>query len=249
MWSIPVDPFEIACKEGIHISPGHYGKDFDGRIEYYRDLDQFCIFHELPGGLRTEGRVKFTIAHELGHFYLPDHRDRLRRGEWHNSESDFASRDPREAEADEFAADLIMPMELFRKELDRFRQGWCDLDDLFTLANRLGTSITSTARRYCDSDREPCTVFFSRNGLIWWNRSSEDMRRLGLYFYPFDSATCLSKTADYWATVQAGAVPEKLSGRVPSEVWFKWPKRDYLWEEVTALGGSGRAITQLTPDD
>jgi hypothetical protein len=250
MWKIPVDPFRIVEHEGIFLSPGVYGERFDARIEYYRDVDNFCIFYEEPAGWRTEGRVKFSIAHELGHFYLPAHRQRLRSGNWHNSVSDFASRDEAEAEADEFAADLLMPMDLFRKELDRFRLGFCDLDDLFTLANRLGTSITSTARRYCESDREACTIFFSRGGRIWWNRFSEDMRRLGLYFYPYDTAPPTgSKTAEFWEQAGAGTTPERLSGRVASHVWFQWPKRDYLWEEVAALGNTGRVITQLTPDD
>jgi Zn-dependent peptidase ImmA (M78 family) len=251
MWKIPVDVFELARKEGIYLSPGHYGGEcFDGRIEYYSDLEEFCIFHEEARGSRTEGRVRFTIAHELGHYFLPEHREKLRQGAWHNSVADFASRDPREVEADEFAADLLMPMELFRHELRRFRLGWCDLDDLFTLANRLGTSVTSTARRYCESDCEPCTIFFSMDGLIRWNRFSEDMKLLGMYFYPFDTAPPVgSKTAEFWKEIQAGSSPEKMSGPVSSEVWFKWPKRENLWEEVASLGATGRVITQLTPDE
>lgn len=250
LWKIPVDPFEIVRKEGIHLAPGRYGERFDGRIEYYSDVDEFCIFHEEVGGWRTQGRVNFTIGHELGHYYLPEHRQLIRDGKWHNSVADFSSRDKREIEADEFAANLLMPMELFRKELDRFRQGFCDLDDLFTLSNRLGTSVTSTARRYCESDREPCTIFFSANGVIWWNHFSEDMKSLGLYYYPYDEAPPSgSKTAEFWERVRNGETPEKISGRVLASRWFQWPKREFLWEEVTALGGTGRAITQLTPDD
>lgn len=250
LWRIPVDPFEIARKEGIYLSGGNFSDCFDGRIEYYKDVDEFCIFHEEVGGWRTQGRVNFTIAHELGHYYLPEHRQLIREGKWHNSVIDFASRDNRENEADEFAADLLMPMELFRKELDLFRLGFCDLDDLFKLAKRLGTSITSTARRYCESDREPCTIFFSANGLIWWNHFATDMKRLGLYFYPYDTPPPAgSKTHEFWTRIRDGETPKKISGRVLASRWFQWPKREYVWEEVTALGGTGRAITQLTPDD
>ena len=69
-----------------------------------------------------------------------------------------------------------MPKELFRQEIDTFRCGVCTLDDLTRLAEHLGTSITSTARRYCQCDREPCTVFFSKNGIITWGVSSTDMK-------------------------------------------------------------------------
>ena len=84
LWKIPVDPFAIAEKEGIFLSPGDYGDSFDGRIEYYPDLDEFCLFHQQSGPLRSEERVRFTIAHELGHFYLPEHRNSLKNLDWHN---------------------------------------------------------------------------------------------------------------------------------------------------------------------
>ena len=122
-----------------------------------------------------------------------------------------------------------------------------------TLAAWLDDEIkmkATTARRYCESDREPCTVFFSANGVIWWNHFSYDMQRLGLYYYPYDATPPAgSKTAEFWERARDGEDPEKISGRVLASRWFQWPKREYLWEEVTALGGTGRAITQLTPDN
>lgn len=249
LWQLPVDPFEIARHEGIMLKSGDYGTRFDARIEFYRNLKQFCIFFVEPGGWRTPGRVHFSIAHELGHFYLPDHRARLLKSIMHNSVADFGSRDPTEIEADEFAADLLMPMGLFRPALKSFRSGFCDLDDLARLADRLGTSITSTARRYCESDQEPCTIFFSEQGTVRWGHSSEDMKRTGMFYYPYNAAPPNgSKTAEFWSIVNDLGQSEKMSGRVPSHNWFERPQASYLWEEVMLLGNTGRAITQLTPD-
>jgi hypothetical protein len=250
LWKLPVDPLEIIKREGIEVSPGIYGEGLDARIEYYPSVGEFCIFYELPGGWRTEGRVKFSLGHELGHYFLPLHRERLRNGYRHNSITDFVSRDPMEQEADEFSADLIMPVELFRKELKTFRGGFCTLGDLGRLANRLGTSLTSTARRYCDSDGEACTIFFSDAGIIRWGKSSEDMRRTGMYWYEYGTEPpCGSKTAEYWESVRCNEPTELLSGRVDADVWFSRPGADHLWEEVMPLGGTGRVITQLTPAD
>lgn len=249
LWRLPVRPLEIAVQEGIVVHSGFFGEGFDARIEYYRSQAGFCIFCAEPGGWRTEGRVRFSIAHELGHFYLPAHRERLLQGIGHNSESDFRSRDPAELDADEFAADLLMPMPLFRVELNSFRSGFCTLDDLSRLAQRLGTSLTSTAIRYCASDREPCTIFFSTNGMMHWGKASQDMRLLGMYFCETrDPPPAGSKTAELWANIRAGGAGDKLEGRVAAEVWFKWPKASYLWEEAMPLG-QNRVITQLTPDD
>lgn len=250
LWHLPVDPFEIARHEGIVLRAGDFGSTFDARIEFYRNLKRFCIFHAEPGGWRTVGRVRFSIAHELAHFYLPEHRARLLKGVMHNSVADFGSRKPTEIEADEFAADLLMPMELFRSALKLFRNGFCALDDLARLADRLGTSITSTARRYCESDQEPCTIFFSQQSTIRWGHSSEDMKRTGMFYYPYDAAPPNgSKTAEFWSVVNDGGQGEKMTGRVPADTWFQWPRASYLWEEVMPLGSTGRAITQLTPDD
>ena len=57
LWRLPVDPLEIIRKEGIELEKADYGEGFDARIEYYPQLDQFCIFQQQVGGWRTEGRV------------------------------------------------------------------------------------------------------------------------------------------------------------------------------------------------
>jgi hypothetical protein len=248
LFRLPVDPLEIIKREGIELSPGSYGDKFDARIEYYKSVDEFCIYYNLPFGWRTEGRVKFSLGHELGHYYLPHHRERLRNGYRHNSITDYVSRDPLEAEADEFSADLIMPMELFRKELNNFRSGFCTLEDLGRLASRLGTSLTSTARRYCESDGEACTIYFSEGGLINWGKASEDMKRTGMYWWDFGTPPPRgSNTAAYWEKLRLGGPAEPIASRVHSEIWFDRASATELWEEVIPLGGTGRAITQLTP--
>jgi hypothetical protein len=250
LWRLPVDPFEVVSREGIFLAKDDYPEGFDARIEYFPNGNKFGIFYASADGWRTPGRVRFSIGHELGHYYLPEHRAVIRSGKNHNSESDYSSRNPMEQQADDFSADLLMPMPLFRNELNYFRNGFCTLEDLGRLAERLGTSLTSTARRYCEADREPCTIFFSKNGLMHWGRASEDMRFKGMYWCESNSpAPPGSKTAELWANIAAGEPAEKCEGRVPAEVWFKWPKADYLWEESVPLGGTGRVITQLTPDD
>lgn len=218
LWKLPVDPFEIVKREGIKLSSGIYGDKFDARIEYYKSIGEFCIFYNLASGWRTEGRVKFSLGHELGHYYLPHHRERLRNGYRHNSVTDFVSRDPMEAEADNFSADLIMPMELFRKEIKTFLGEFCTLKDLGQLANRLGTSLTSTARRYCESDHEPCTIYFSDDGVIDWGKASEDMRLTGMYWWDYGTPPPDgSNTAKYWEKIGDGGPAERIASCVDAD--------------------------------
>ena len=72
MWRVPVDPFAIAVEEGMELAPGTYGEGFDARIEYLTSVKRFVIYYRESG--RTEGRIRFSVAHELGHFYIPEHR-------------------------------------------------------------------------------------------------------------------------------------------------------------------------------
>jgi hypothetical protein len=139
-------------------------------------------------------------------------------------------------------------MELFRKELRTFRGGFCTLDDLGRLADRLGTSLTSTCRRYCESDGEACTIYFSEAGVIQWGKFSEDMRRTGMYWWDYGTPPPQgSITAAYWERIRNGGPAERLACSVDADIWFERPGAAELWEEVLPLGGTGRAITQLTP--
>lgn len=165
-------------------------------------------------------------------------------GKCHSSKSNFVSRDRIEQQADEFAASLLMPMELFRHQIRTLRSSVASLTDLCRLAEeRFQTSITSTVRRYCQSDVEPCAVVFSRNRIVQWCQFSEDMRLTGMGFIPFGSQ------------IPAGTVTQellekgikKIEGAVDPWRWFDSPRyRGKLWEEAMTLGSSEMVLTYLT---
>lgn len=244
MWSVPVEPRAIIEQEGIELAPGDYGEGFDGRIRYLSEVETFALAYQNQGRGRTRGRVNFTLSHELGHFYL--HRDYLLSGRSHGSKSDFQSSDEREQEADEFAAALLMPLELFRTEVKRYRQNVCVLKELCELAeNRLGTSVTSTVRRYCQADIEPCAAVFSRHGVVQWACYSDDMRGMNMGFVPFGQPLPRgSRSVRYADDLKAAG---HIEGEVNAGEWFERPYHTgNLWEESMLLGGEGLALTYLT---
>jgi Zn-dependent peptidase ImmA (M78 family) len=248
-WKVPVNPFDIAKDEEIQLAPGEYGDGFDARIEYLPEVKRFVIYYRRSGPGRPEGRVHFSIAHELGHFYIPAHRARLLKGEMHNSLSDFRSEDAQEQEADEFAADLLMPKELFIKEVRQFRQRVCTLKEICQMADqRFNTSVLSTARRYCQCDIEACSIVVSENGLVRWAMHSEDMKRLNMRYVPArQPVPSMSKTANLWQTTDKTA--ESVEGLVDAETWFEHPfYKKMLWEEAMVLGNTGLVLTYLTLD-
>lgn len=246
MWRLPVDPFAIAKEERILLAPGMYGDGFDARIEYFPLHRRFGIYYRDTG--RTVGRIKFSLGHELGHFYLPEHRDRLFKGVMHSSESDYRSRDPLEQQADEFSANLLMPRELFTREVKGFRQSVCAIRDLKKLADRLGTSVTSTAVRYCDCDIEPATAVFSEDGIVRWTYCSEDMKALGCWFVrPGTAIPPGSQTAKLLEMLEVSPTDEVVGHRIDPHIWFDWPKCKWLYEETVQLGN--RVLTWLAVDD
>lgn len=246
----PVDPFGLARKEGIRLAPGQYDGCFDGRIEFRGrgGLGQFYLFYaETEPPWRPEGRVRFSVAHELGHFYLPRHREYLMSGHWHGSKSGFVSDRPAEREADNFATELLMPRGWFTERVRMRGRSNCTIGDLERLADEVfKTSLTSTAIRYVHLSFEPCCVVLSQDGDVLYGVRSEDMRRLGLGWVDrggrIPSASVTGKMA---SAMMEGKTP-RAGGPVDSEVWFSTARPRPLWEEAKSLGRTGLTLTLLS---
>lgn len=121
-------------------------------------------------GIKESGKRRFAIAHELGHFelhkdksntYICDDKDFLN---WYREKID-------ENEANVFAAELLMPMDLFRKHCPRDVPNFNLVSDL---ANEFGTSLTATAFRYVEKGYFPCALIASVDGHIRWMSKSDD---------------------------------------------------------------------------
>ncbi len=161
-----VEPELIAERNGVTLSFSAYGDAFDGMLEHR--AGRFHIYTNATR-LRTRhsGRARFTVAHELGHFYIDEHRRALASGEVprHPSFCDHQSKNPVEQEADHFASHLLMPTERFLRAAKGLPMG---LDAVLSLRDTFGTSITSTAIRYTKLNVAPCTLAkWDRDGFSW----------------------------------------------------------------------------------
>ena len=249
MKSFPVDPFAIAKLEQIVLVQGDFDGCFDGRIEYRRRLGagRFYLFYgqENPPD-RPAGRVRFSVAHELGHFYLPEHREYLTSGVWHGSHSGFVSDKPTEREADLFAAALLMPRWEFKRRVSMKCRGVCTLGDLVTFANEVfQTSLSSTAIRYAQMNFEPCSVVLSRDGHVLFSVRSDDMKRLGLGWLPRGTRIPATSVTGRVLAARVGGTKVKTEGAVDSDDWFESSRPHSLWEEVRVLGQTGLSLTFL----
>jgi Zn-dependent peptidase ImmA (M78 family) len=105
---LPVDPAKIAEAAGLDVEFTNPFQSDYGTWSGYFNASQRKI---RINGMEAPVRRRFTLAHELGHYALshgPAFRD---------EPNAFSSqnRDPREREANQFAAELLMPADAVRK--------------------------------------------------------------------------------------------------------------------------------------
>lgn len=115
-------------------------------------------------------RRRFSIGHELGHFLIPAHMPR--EGERFScSLADLRLADTRErdrhkrieAEANRFAAQLLMPPARIRSQL---RSAQPDLEEVVRLAREFNVSKEAMARSYAQAHRETLAIVIVQNGRI-----------------------------------------------------------------------------------
>jgi len=169
-----IDPIVIAEKSDISYSFGNYEDSFDGLLECVNP--DFHIFINLDRLQQAYSeRARFTFAHELGHYFIDDHRNALLSGlsPSHCSNTGFKSRNRAERQADYFASCLLMPENGFRKYCNNKKFEFRIIEEL---SKKYGTSISATALRFCAIGNHPIMVVYSFKNSIKWYWSSTDFR-------------------------------------------------------------------------
>lgn len=237
--SAPIDLERIALEERIQLAEGDYGEEFHGRIEYLAEVETFVVYHPRFHTNHYPSRVRFSISHEFGHFYLPHHREILLKGRAHYSLEGFRHKNAIEREADTFAAALLIPTRLLKERMGR--RGFLSLSQILTLADDCKASAQATAFRYTRFTKEPHLALVSENGNVLYGFASEEARAWG--FWRLRDFTVPEGSATLRTTATIGIVEDK------TEVGIWFPERGThaeLWEEAVQLGNSTRVLTLLS---
>lgn len=156
-----IDLVALAQKAGINIKTGNYNHEFLGMLVLKGR--QFTIHLNLESGDKIKTPlIRYTLAHELGHFFIPSHRARLLSGEGISQDGYILVDDElAEKEAEYFASCLLMPEEyvvpLFHAEPLSHRLLW-------DWADRFKVSVAAIAGRYTTLGPTPILVVWSTNG-------------------------------------------------------------------------------------
>lgn len=167
-------PVTVIERKRIAISYGNYADCFDGMIEHRGG--RFHIYCNTNRS-RHPARVRFTLSHELGHYFIDEHRSALEAGlAPHPSFADVPSDNPAEREADHFASHFLLPRPRFLKAASRLRPG---LPAMLSIAEQFEISLTSTAMSFIDADVVPMAVIKWNSDGTFWKRFSTSTYQAG----------------------------------------------------------------------
>lgn len=225
-----IDPLAIAAEERrfLKCMGEDFGQDFDGQLEYHPDQKKFLLFYNTRydslGCKEHHPRTRFSIAHELGHYFLEHHRAHyLRGGRPQPSRSEFSSSVIMEREADAFASGLLLPSTLLRPIVNDEE---LTVERIVDIASRFQTSCISTAISSVQLSDFPCALVGIRDGVIAWSGQSESMIEAGVY--PKARGSLPSKDASkQWASFVCGA-GATASGSSFVKEWFRTYEKHHL---------------------
>lgn len=241
--ALPVDPFAIARSRDIEVKPkpGTAG-GVSGML--LRHGNAFGILYATH--IDSEGFQRFSVGHELGHYFLEGHIDHvLPKDGVHMSHAGFVSADPYELEADQFAGGLLMPSAPFKRALGRHDAGLVAIESMAKLCK---TSLTATAIRYAELSEDAVAVVISTGPIVDFCFMSEMIKSLPQLSWlkkgaPVPQGTV---TAKLNANAQRIADGERDAADIDVTDWLGGIRSARATEEAVGLGNYGKTLTVIT---
>lgn len=150
---------------------------FDGLLKANKMRSKWLILYN--SARQSDGRKRFTIAHEFGHYILHRHQqDIFECGDGDIETGDNNERDI-EAEADLFASTLLMPLDDFRRQVEGQP---ISFDLLGHCSDRYGVSLTAATLRWIEIAPKRAVLVASRDDHMLWAKSNRAALKSGAYF-------------------------------------------------------------------
>ena len=244
--ALPIDPIALARDLGIEVFPK------PARVQGVSGMllrcgNTFGIAYATH--IASIGFQNFSVAHELGHYYLPGHVDAvLSDDDVHESHAGFASGDRYELEADHFAATLLMPRRLFTNAMSTAGEG---LPAIEKLAEQCRTSLTATTIRYARYTREPVAVILSTGARINYCFMSDALKEVEGFNWIRKGEGLSRDTATFAFNQNPVNIrrAERTEDTSDLQDWFGSDRSLSATEQVIGLGNYGKTLTVLTALD
>lgn len=192
-----IDLGATADAESLDVYFDHYEDSFDGMLVHFDR--QFHVHINLDkGNTTTSKRGRFTLAHELGHFFIDEHRIGLKHGllQPHPSHNNLNHTALIEKEADYFASCLLMPEAKYKAFVARKPFSF---DLINSISDNFQASMVASILRFVEIGSREFMVVVSRAGLVLWYSKSYDFPAFAFRFKVGQNLPANTLSARYFA--------------------------------------------------
>lgn len=240
--SLPIDPFAVAHDREIEVvAKSACDAGVSGML--IRVGNEFAIAYATH--IDNEPFQRFSVSHELGHYFLPGHVDAvIGENGIHESRAGFASNNRYEIEADRFAAGFLMPRHLFFPALQKSGEGLAAVESLAALCK---TSLHATAIRYTQCAREPVAIVLSVGSRIDHCFMSDTLKALDGIDWIRKREAVPRNTPTFAFNKDGENVRRAVRIEDASNLqdWFGGRRSIEISEDVVGLGRYGKTLTVL----
>ncbi|HAT1700348.1 TPA: ImmA/IrrE family metallo-endopeptidase [Legionella pneumophila] len=240
---LPIDLFSLAERNDIEIvSKPIDAKGVSGMLIRHRE----CFTIAYATHIENEGFQRFSIAHELGHYFLPSHPEKIfKDGDIHESHAGYSSSNPIEKEADHFAASLLMPKYLTKKIIAKYQDG---LNAIKNMSEVCKTSLISSAIRYTELTDAAVAIIVSSGSKVEYSFVSPTIYKLKGYTHLTSGMHIPKNSGTYSFNKKILTIDQLKDYCTDTDLmdWFHTDHQISATEEVISLGSYDKILTVIT---
>lgn len=161
---------EVASQIGLDIVYRR-ADSYEGALLRIKGVPRGCVV--INSAIKEDSRKRFTLAHEIGHFLLPDQQELsspCAKNAIENWDDQLVNP---ELEANRFAAELLMP----RTSLAPFMRMEPSFESVRQIAEQCETSLTASAFQLIALTSFRAAVVWSHRNRVRWYKSSGEFVR------------------------------------------------------------------------
>jgi len=223
----------ITRVDGMNLS-----KRFEGAL-IPNDSGEWGIFYNE--NIRSTGRRNFTLAHELGHYFLHRQRGAIQCEprqmlDWKSEYGQI------ESQANIFASFLLMPLDDFREQI---RDQKPSIELMRHLKDRYQVSLSAAILKWLNITEKRAMIVIGKEGFIDWAWSSEPLLKSKVFYRARQNVTELPSAS---LAAKRDATFDNVTGILhPKGVWLN----NEEVQEMMVLSQDGEITTSLLiyPDD